>query len=266
MLKGARIKDYVVMKVTVLGCSGGISEGLKTTSLLIDDSVLIDAGTGIGDLSLDILRKIRTIFLTHSHLDHVCGVPLLVDTIFDQLESPLTVYGRPETIDALKKHIFNNVIWPDFSKIPTAENPVLRFESVEVSSSIKIGNNLFELLPVNHIVPACGYRVTNGSGVMAFSGDTTSNDEFWDALNAGPKLNILIVEAAFPNSDIHICKLAYHYCPSLLAEDIKKLKHKPEIYLTHLKPGSEQKIFVECVEAIKDRELKQLLGGEVFNI
>jgi len=254
------------MKVRVLGCSGGISEGLKTTSLLIDDSVLIDAGTGIGDLPLDILRNIRTVFLTHSHLDHICGVPLLVDTIFDQLDTPLTVYARPETIDALKAHIFNNVIWPDFSKIPSAENPVLRFEPVEVFTSIKVGNNVFELLPANHIVPACGYRVTNGSGVMAFSGDTTSNDEFWQALNAGPKLNMLIVEAAFPNSDMAICKLAYHYCPSLLAKDIKKLKHKPEVYLTHLKPGSEDTIFKECKEAITDHELKCLHGGEIFNI
>lgn len=254
------------MKVRVLGCSGGISEGLKTTSLLIDDSVLIDAGTGIGDLPLDILQNIRTVFLTHSHLDHVCGVPLLVDTIFDQLKSPLTVYGRPETIAALQKHIFNNVIWPDFSKIPSPERPALKFEPVEVSCSIKVGNNLFELLPVNHIVPACGYRVSNGSGVMAFSGDTTSNNEFWHALNAGPKLNILIVEAAFPNSDLEICKLAYHYCPSLLAEDIKKLRQKPDIYLTHLKPGSEERIFSECQEAIEGHDLKQLVGGEVFNI
>jgi len=94
------------MKVQILGCSGGISEGLKTTSLLVDDSMLIDAGTGIGDLPLETLRKIRTVFLTHSHLDHVCGLPLLIDTIFDQLiDDPLTVYARPETVKALQEHI-----------------------------------------------------------------------------------------------------------------------------------------------------------------
>jgi ribonuclease BN (tRNA processing enzyme) len=255
------------MKVNVLGCSGGISEGLKTTSLLINDSILVDAGTGIADLPLESLQKIRTIFVTHSHLDHICGIPLLVDTIFDHLlNNPITVYGRPETIKALRNHIFNNVIWPDFTKIPTADNPVLKLEEVDMESRISVDDTDFELLPVNHIIPACGYRVTNGSGIIAFSGDTTTNDSFWNALNSGPAPKLLIVEAAFPNSDIEICRLAYHYCASLLAEDIRKLKHKPEIYLTHLKPGSEKKIIDECREAIDGHELKQLVGGEVFKI
>ncbi|VAW82156.1 CAMP phosphodiesterases class-II:Metallo-beta-lactamase superfamily [hydrothermal vent metagenome] len=255
------------MKVQILGCSGGISEGLKTTSLLVDNSVLIDAGTGIGDLSLDTLRNIRTVFLTHSHLDHVCGLPLLIDTIFDQLvDNPLTVYARPETIEALKKHIFNNVIWPDFTRIPSVAKAVLKFQAVELNHKVEVKGVTFELLPVNHVVPACGYRVTNGSGSFAFSGDTTSNDTFWDALNSGPAPGMLIVEAAFPDSDIEICKLAYHYCPSLLAADIKKLKHKTDIYLTHLKPGSEKEIIAECKKAIKDRAFRQLESGEIFDL
>ena len=255
------------MKVQILGCSGGISEGLKTTSLLVDDSVLIDAGTGIGDLSLETLRNIRTVFLTHSHLDHVCGLPLLIDTIFDQLiDNPLTVYARPETVDALQKHIFNNVIWPDFTLIPGIGKSVLNFKAVELNTQVEINGVTFELLPVNHVIPACGYRVTNGSGSFAFSGDTTSNDTFWEALNEGPAPGMLIVEAAFPNSDIEICKLAYHYCPSLLAKDILKLKHKTDIYLTHLKPGSEQEIIDECKKAIKDRAFRQLAGGEIFTL
>jgi len=255
------------MKVQILGCSGGISEGLKTTSLLVDNTVLIDAGTGIGDLSLETLRNIRTVFLTHSHLDHVSGLPLLVDTIFDQLiDDPLTVYARPETIHALKKHIFNNVIWPDFTAIPGSGKAVLKFQPVDLNNKVEINGVTFELLQVNHVVPACGYRVTNGSGSFAFSGDTTSNDTFWDALNNGPAPGMLIVEAAFPDSDIDICKLAYHYCPSLLAADIKKLKHKTDIYLTHLKPGSEKEIIAECKKAMKGREFRQLESGEIFDL
>ena len=255
------------MKVQILGCSGGISEGLKTTSLLVDDTVLIDAGTGIGDLPLETLRNVRTVFLTHSHLDHVCGLPLLVDTIFDQLmEDPLTVYARPETVKALKTHIFNNSIWPDFTVIPSADRPIMRFVEVEINNQVDVNGVTYELLPVNHIVPACGYRVTNGSGSFAFSGDTTSNDTFWKALNDGPAPGMLIVEAAFPNSDIEICRLAYHYCPSLLAKDIDKLKHKTDIYLTHLKPGSEDEIIAECKQAIKDRDFRQLISGEIFKL
>ncbi len=254
------------MKIQVLGCSGGISEGLKTTSLLINDSILVDAGTGIGDLPLEMLRKIKTVFITHSHLDHICGIPLLVDTIFDSLSSPLNVYGRPETIAALRKHIFNNVIWPDFTVIPVASKPVLKLNPVEVEKKVTVSGVGFELIPVNHIIPACGYRISTKDKVLAFSGDTTTNDSFWRVLNDGPDLDMLIVEAAFPNSELELCRLAYHYCPELLAEDLKKLDHFPEIYLTHLKPGAEQRIFAECQQAITDRKLKQLLGGSVFHL
>ena len=38
------------MQIRILGCSGGIGPGLRTTSLLVDGTLLIDAGTGVGDL------------------------------------------------------------------------------------------------------------------------------------------------------------------------------------------------------------------------
>ena len=37
------------MKLRVLGCSGGIGPGLRTTALMIDNDVLIDCGSGVGD-------------------------------------------------------------------------------------------------------------------------------------------------------------------------------------------------------------------------
>jgi len=260
----ARVKTH--MKIQVLGCSGGIGESLKTTSFLIDNAILIDAGTGIGELPLDVLRGIRTIFITHSHLDHICGVPLLVDTIFDSLTSPLTVYGLPETITALENHIFNNVIWPDFTRIPSTAKPVLKLNKIKINQKVKVGGIEFEPIPVNHIIPACGYRLCGEQGVVAFSGDTTTTDLLWDTLNNGPKVDLMVVEAAFPNSDIKLCKLAYHYCPKLLAEDLKKFKYFPDIYLTHLKPGAEATIMDECVKAISDRKLIQLVGSEIFHI
>src|SRR5207342_2805390 len=69
------------MKLQVLGCSGSIARDCRTTSFLLDDDVLIDAGTGVGDLPLEALARIDHILLTHSHLDHVLGVPLLADSV-----------------------------------------------------------------------------------------------------------------------------------------------------------------------------------------
>ena len=112
------------MELRVLGCSGGVGAGLRTTTLLLNEHILFDAGTGVGDLSLEEMAGIKHIFLTHSHLDHIADIPLLVDSVFDRINQPIVVHGLHETIEALRRHIFNNVIWPDFTKLPTAENPV----------------------------------------------------------------------------------------------------------------------------------------------
>ena len=116
------------MRIRVLGCSGGIGAGARTSAMLVDDDVLIDAGTGIGDLELSDLDSIRHVFLTHAHLDHIAGLPMLADRIFEEdLELPLTVYGREETLRAVQDHLFNDVIWPDFSKLPSPESPSQRW-------------------------------------------------------------------------------------------------------------------------------------------
>jgi len=107
------------MKLRVLGCSGGVGGELRTTSLLVDDDILIDAGSGVGELSLEEMHHIRHVFLTHSHLDHFSFLPLLVDSIFPSIREPLIVHGQPETLEALQKHVFNWTIWPDFAKLPT---------------------------------------------------------------------------------------------------------------------------------------------------
>jgi len=254
------------MQIQVLGCSGGVGKHLRTTSILVDDDVLIDAGTGVGDLSLEEMARIRHIFLTHSHLDHIASLPLLVDTIFDRIEDPLMVHARADTIDALRHHIFNNTIWPDFSRLPTAKSPVMKFNILSPNEHMELGGRKFEMIPVNHIVPGAGYRISCKTGVFVFSGDTTSNDTLWQELNTGTRLDILMVEAAFANKDIELCHRAGHYCPQLLGEDIAKLNHQPEIYISHTKPGEEQAIFAECQQAMPDRSLHLLNGREAFTL
>ena len=113
------------MKIRVLGCSGAIAKGCKTTSFLIDDRLLVDAGTGVGDLSLADMAQIDDVLITHAHLDHVAALPLMLDAVASSRQQPVRVHALPETIQALKTHIFNNTIWPDFSVIPTVEHPFL---------------------------------------------------------------------------------------------------------------------------------------------
>jgi len=254
------------MELKVLGCSGGVGKQLRTTSLLIDDDILIDAGTGLGDLDLVSMSSIRHIFLTHSHLDHIASIPFLVDTLFDKIKEPIIVHAQAKTLEALQTHIFNNIIWPDFTRLPNVDNPVLKFEVMQAGDVIDMDGRSFEMIEVNHIVPGVGYRVESNTGAFAFSGDTTTNDTFWAALNKHRSLDILIVESAFTNMDTKLCKLAGHYCAELLGTDIAKLNHQPKVYISHNKPGAEGQIFAECQKAITTHTIHPLSGGHSFTI
>jgi len=250
------------MKLRILGCSGGIGGDLSTTSFILDEHIMLDCGTGISNLSLEEMKQIRSIYFTHSHLDHVAGLPLLVDSIFDTLrEQPLMVYGTQVTIDALKKHIFNNVIWPDFAVIPTMDAAVIQFHVIEPGQCYEVEGYKLEIIPVNHVVPTVGYRIEREGKSLAFSADTTTNDTFWARLNEFPSLDYLLVECAFSNREKELCLLAYHYCPSLLSEDLIKLNHKPKVFISHLKPGVEDIIMQECHELIQELDIQRLQGN-----
>lgn len=139
------------MKLRVLGCSGGIGGELRTTSLLLDHDTLIDAGTGVGDLSINELAQIDHVFVTHLHMDHVASLPFLLDTVGWMRERPLTLHGSRETIDILKQHLFNWKLWPDFTRIPDAGKPVLRYETLAVGRAVALDGRRIVPLPANHV-------------------------------------------------------------------------------------------------------------------
>lgn len=263
---GSEFRSKLNMDLKVLGCSGGVGSGLRTTTLLLNEHILFDAGTGVGDLSLEEMADIQHVFLSHSHLDHISDIPFLVDSIFERIKAPIVVHGLGVTLEALRRHIFNNVIWPDFTKLPTAENPVLKYEEMKPGEVIELENCQIEMIPVNHLVPGVGYRVACADKSFAFSGDTCSNETFWEALNKHDSLDMLIVESAFLNKDLELSQQAGHYCAELLAADLKKLKHQPVVYITHNKPGEEDAIFNECKNAIKNLTIHRLSSGDAFTL
>jgi ribonuclease BN (tRNA processing enzyme) len=253
------------MKLRALGCSGGVGAELATTSFMVDDDVLLDAGSGIGALTYEEMKKIRTIFLTHSHLDHHAYLPFLVDGIFADIKTPITIIGQEVTLRMLQQHIFNWNIWPDFSVLPTPQEPVMRYQTMSPGEVMELDGRMFEMIQVDHIVPGVGYRVQKGNSSFAFSGDTSTNDSFWQALNKHDSLDLLIVECGFSNAETKLSVMAKHYTPSFLADDLKKLHHDPKVFVTHLKPGREDKIFAECLELIERHKISRLSCDEVFD-
>ena len=255
------------MRIRILGCSGGIGAGSRTSAMLIDNDVLLDAGTGIGDLVLDDLRSIRHVFLTHAHLDHIAGLPMLVDSMFaNEFQSPVTVYARKETLDAIRSHLFNDVIWPDFARIPSTDEPMLRYAVCDPGDTVTIDHREFHAVDVSHSVPSLGYTVQNSGGVFAVSGDTKTNRTLWPVLNDCEDLKVLVIEVSFSDEQEELATTAGHYCPRTMCEDLQLLDHDPDIWLTGMKPGEEEKILGQVIAAAPDKKIRMLSRGTVITV
>lgn len=254
------------MIVKVLGCSGGIGgRHLHTTSMLVDNDILIDAGTGVGELTIAELAMLDHVFLTHSHLDHICCLPFIVDTVGEMRNRPLVVHASKATEEIIRSHIFNWAIWPDFTTIPDSANPYMRFETMEVGDTARLNGRKITMLPARHTVPAVGFQLDSGQGSLVFTGDTTVNDEFWRVVNTIPQLRYLIVETAFSNSERRLAELSKHLCPSMLANELQKLESQPEIFITHLKPGQIELTMREIAEYIGDYKPRMLQNNHCFD-
>lgn len=254
------------MRIKVLGCSGGVGPELRTTSLLINDDILIDAGTGVCDLSLAQMSRITDAFITHSHLDHVCGLAFMADNLFDLIDRPLRVHAIAETLETLQTHLFNWKLWPDFSKLPDEKNPLITWHEVRVGEANRVNGHTLTAFKVLHTVPAVGYALEGDNGTFAFSGDTYTTDDLWNALNALKRLDHLMIEIAFTSDEDELARISRHFTPALLGRELKKLRHRPKIYLTHHKPGCEPVIEQECRVALAGYEYQHLKRGDVISL
>lgn len=258
------------MSVRVLGCSGAIAAGCHTTAFLLDATVLIDAGTGVGDLGLDALTRIDTVLLSHSHLDHVLGIPLLADAVMRRRHAagrgPIQVLGLPETLDALRQHLFNGVIWPDFTRLPSPEAPALQLRPIQVGERLRLGERLVEVLPARHTVPACGFAVRQLSAERwwVFSGDTGPNPALWQRLRELP-VSHLVIETAFSDDEAELAGLAQHHCPRSLRAELAQFEQaQAQVWLTHIKPG-ELRAVMQGLQGLQPQP-QPLLGGQCFQL
>jgi ribonuclease BN (tRNA processing enzyme) len=275
------------MKVRVLGCSGAIGKNCRTTSFLLDDDVLVDAGTGVGDLTLAEMQRIDHVLLTHSHLDHVVSLPLMVDAVSSRRNKPLQVHALQATLDALKAHIFNNVIWPDFSRIPKPDAPFISFHALELGETFDLCGKHFEVLPAVHSVPAAGYAVRSlaladsakggveqQSGNWVFTGDTEENPALWARINQ-LEVAMLVIETAFSNRESGLAKRSQHLSPDSLASELACIgdNRRYPIYITHTKPAETELIMAEIgrfnqpeADDTQERDIRWLSAGQTFEI
>ena len=237
------------MKIRVLGCSGAIARDCRTTAFLVDDDVLVDAGTGVGDLPLEDMARIGHVFLTHSHLDHIAALPLMLDAVGARRSTPVQVHALPATIEALRAHVFNGTIWPDFTRIPSPGAPFVQFCPLAVGQRIPVGGKTVEVLPAEHTVPAVGFAVSDSQAqgnCWVYTGDTGPNPALWQRVNQLPVL-ALVIETAFAEQDASLAQLSQHLSPQALAQELTHIApgHRFPIYITHTKPSQTGQIMDE---------------------
>ncbi|GAB6076800.1 MBL fold metallo-hydrolase [Desulfurobacterium crinifex] len=238
----------VKMKFKVLGAFGGKDRERKTTSFLFRDFV-IDAGNLFSAVNHS--YQLLNLFLTHSHLDHIIDLPLFLDFAFTKMEKSLKVYASSETIDALRKNIFNETIWPDFSKLYlTSGKPAVEFIEIKEFENITVGEFTVTPLPAAHTVKTFGFRVESNGKAIVLSGDTKSNLLLWEIINSDRKIKAVLVDVSFPSRLQRIADVSGHFTPSSLASDLKNLKRNVDIYIYHIKPAYYNEVKKEIEEKL----------------
>ena len=258
------------MNLHVLGCSGAIAAGCKTTAFLLDDDTLIDAGTGVGDLALDALARVDHILVSHSHLDHILSIGLLADSVMrlrrSQGRPAIQVCALPETLAALREHIFNGVIWPDFTRLPSAESPALELVPIAIGDVLTLGGKRIEVLSASHTVPAVGYAVDGGAaGWWVYTGDTGPNPALWNRLR-DMKVAHLVIETAFSDEERQLARISRHLCPTVLGSELAQLAGSVDVHITHIKPGELEAVMTEIGRLGTPHRIHALAAGQVIRL
>ncbi len=254
-----------MMQLRVLGCHGGETPKHRTSSFLIDDTLAIDAGAVTGSLSLDEQEHIESILISHPHMDHIRDLATLADNRCQKGSATLEIVGVPATVRALEQHFFNDIIWPDFTRIQSKDGPAVRFVEIEPGRATEI--NGFEVTPVmvNHTVDTSAFIIRQNVASIVYGGDSGPTDELWDHVNAIEDLQALMMEVSFPNTEAELAYRSRHHTPKTLEDELEKLTHRDElpIMLYHIKPVFEAEVLRELAQ-VRGRNLQILEIGDEF--
>lgn len=253
------------MKVKVLGCSGSETIGHMPPGFLVNDVMMLDAGTITAALSIDAQSKITDILISHTHLDHIKSLLFLADNVMGRIRKPVNIRTIPKVIDAIRKHLMNNIIWPDFTRIPTARNPVFAYKPMQAGTPVKIGGLTVKAIPMNHPVPTVGFLVDDGKSSILYSADTGPNEGLWKEAAKARNLKAIIVDTSFPNSLEMIAVVSGHFTPAQLYKDLAKasVDNGVPIYIYHIKPVHHKKV-INDLRALGRKNVKILREGKTY--
>ncbi len=251
------------MKFRVLGCYGGSVKGRYLSCYLLNDTIALDAGSLTHTLTLEEQLRVRNVIITHSHLDHNNGLPFFADNIFGRIEGSVTVYGTPPVVASLRKHMFNDVLWPDFTRLPSHRTPTLRFKEIHDGQSFRLDKLTFTPIPVNHITPTTGFVIKEAKSTIVFTSDTGPTELVWEVANRIKNLKAIITETSFSNEDEGLARVSGHMTPELLERELRKVSRRVRVLINHLKPADRPRI-VRQLRSLRLKRMELLQQGKTY--
>ncbi len=253
------------MELRVLGCHGGETPRHKTSAFVVNDRLAIDAGALTSTLELPEQQRLEACLVSHAHLDHVRDLATIADNRCQLGAPPLIVAGTAATLRALREHFFNNAVWPDFSTIPSVEQPTVSYVELEPERPVSIAGHDVTAVLVNHTIESAGFIIRGPSGSVAYSGDTGPTDRLWQLLAEEADLRALLMEVSFPNREGGLAAVSGHHTPESLARDLAKLGAQKDLptLLYHIKPAFQREVERECAH-LKGLSLDVLSLGDTF--
>jgi len=251
------------MRLKVLGGFGGESLECRMTCLQINGSIALDAGSLSQVLTVEQQVAVHTILLSHSHMDHTSSLPFFVENVYGKSERPIDIYASEATIYAIRKYLFNNATWPDFTRIPNHLLPALRFHEIQSEQPIVVDGVTFTPIPVDHLVPTHGFLIEQDGAAVLWSSDTGPTQRLWEIANRTPNLQALCIDTSFDNALQEVADVSLHLTPQTLARELEKLQRKVPILLHHLKPPCIERILQE-VRQMRNPDLEFLEQGREY--
>jgi cAMP phosphodiesterase len=244
------------MKIRVLGAFGAEGLDQRPAAFLINDRILLDGGTVGGTLTPPEQLAIENAIISHCHLDHIAGLAFLTETlaIYDTPSAPLTICGVEAVVDTIRNAIFNNVVWPDFSRIPHADRPVVKYRALVEDAEQRVGDLWVTPIMVNHTVPTSGFIIHDGSTGFIYSGDTGPTEAIWKAARGLRSIRAVMLECAYPNRLTELAEIAKHLTPAMIERELPKLPPDVPVWIYHVKPQFTEEI---------SEELARVGGGRV---
>ncbi|MBK7402936.1 MAG: 3',5'-cyclic-nucleotide phosphodiesterase [Myxococcales bacterium] len=259
------------MNLTVVGCHGGETPKHRTSGFVLragGRALAIDAGCLTSGLTLKEQCSLDAVLVSHGHMDHLKDLATLADNRCQNNCPPLEIVSIKQTIDILKKHFFNGLLWPDFTKIPSARHPTITYRTLRKEQTTEVAGFEVKAIMVSHTIDACAFVVRGKGGVLAYSGDTGPTERLWEVLNDTPDLSLMLMEISFPNEQQKLATASGHHTPQTLGPELLKLDRHREVpmLLYHIKPTFERVVSRELTKIKNGTDLQILRIGDEFKL